>query len=458
MESSSEPKRQGRFMRFINQARFFLSHQICSVEPDGYSPPMRRLLHLARIVMLVLRGFNKNSVQLRASALTFYTLLSLVPILALGFGIAKGFGLDHHLERLIREQLASYPDVANRLVVFSGALLQRTGGGLIAGIGVIMLLWSVIKVFNNMENSFNAIWQISTPRSWSRRFSDYVSMMLIAPILVLVASSANVYAQSLVRRAAANIEFIGALQPYLLVLLQVAPYVLVSLVFALLYLVMPNTKVKLSSALISGLLAGVGFVLVQWVYIYFQVGVSRYNAIYGSFAAIPLFLVWCRISWLIVLLGAELSFAVQNVRLYEYERETKLLSPRRTKELSLLLLHTILLRFRFGEPALSSDELAKEHGLPLRLTRRLIQWMVDAGLLSPVMTPDEKVLVYQPARIEEYFTVGTLIRDYDNHGTTLHAKGEALVAIERIYEEYIAGHEALSKRVDSLSESDSTIK
>lgn len=419
----------------------FLTFGIWSTSIDDLPKRKSRLFNLARVLVLAARGVMRNRIQLRASALTFYSLMSLVPVLGLVFAIAKGFGLEHNLDRLIREKLFAYPSLADKLVEFSMSLLERTGSGLIAGVGVVMLFWSVLKVFINIEKSFNAIWQIRQPRSWLRKISDYTSMMLIAPILILIASSASVFLRTSLSQASSNVEMVGMLKPYAMVLLQVVPSLLVCLVFGLLYLVMPNTKVHVKSAMISGLVAGIIFSVVQWAYLYFQFGMSNYNAIYGSFAAIPLFLVWTQLSWVIVLLGAELSYAMQNTHLYEFEREIVYLSPKRRKELSLLLLSTILQRFRQGDPPLTSEELSSLHALPLRLSRTLLQQMEECGLLVRIVNRNDRDQVFHPSRPEDFYTVGNVLSRLESHGESIQARGEALESIERLSQRGIEGVE-----------------
>lgn len=420
----------------------FIQHDIWIIEEETPTFP-HRLKRLLRIILLASRGFTRNSVQLRATALTYYTMMSMVPIVAMAFAIAKGFGLEERLTLIIHERLDSYPEVSDKLVEFSSALLERTGAGLIAGIGVVMLFWSVIKVFNNIEKSFNVIWRVTASRSWYRKFSDYLSMMLLAPLLVLAASSANVFLKSFLIKAAKDVELLGLLKDYMLVLLRVGPYILLTFAFTFLYLVMPtNTKVKFSAAMMAGLVAGVSFAVTQWFYLAFQFGVSKFNAIYGSFAALPLFLIWLQISWLIILVGAELSYAIQNVKLYEFEKDANNLSPKRTKILSILLLSTVLRRFRMGEPPLSSEQLADEHGIPLRLVNKLLQWMVATGLLSMVYTKDEKDPAFQPGQTVEKYSLGSLIRKHDEFGNTIGARGKLLPIIEELYEDYMRREEA----------------
>jgi len=419
----------------------FIQHDIWIIEEETPTLP-HRLKRLLRIILLASRGFTRNSVQLRATALTYYTMMSMVPIVAMAFAIAKGFGLEERLTLIIHERLDSYPEVSDKLVEFSSALLERTGAGLIAGIGVVMLFWSVIKVFNNIEKSFNVIWRVTASRSWYRKFSDYLSMMLLAPLLVLAASSANVFLKSFLIKAAKDVELLGLLKDYMLVLLRVGPYILLTFAFTFLYLVMPNTKVKFSAAMMAGLVAGGSFSVTPWVYLAFQFGVSKFNAIYGSFAALPLFLIWLQISWLIILVGAELSYAIQNVKLYEFEKDANNLSPKRTKILSILLLSTVLRRFRMGEPPLSSEQLADEHGIPLRLVNKLLQWMVATGLLSMVYTKDEKDPAFQPGQTVEKYSLGSLIRKHDEFGNTIGARGKLLPIIEELYEDYMRREEA----------------
>ena len=397
----------------------FIQHDIWIIEEETPTFP-HRLKRLLRIILLASRGFTRNSVQLRATALTYYTMMSMVPIVAMAFAIAKGFGLEERLTLIIHERLDSYPEVSDKLVEFS----------------------SVIKVFNNIEKSFNVIWRVTASRSWYRKFSDYLSMMLLAPLLVLAASSANVFLKSFLIKAAKDVELLGLLKDYMLVLLRVGPYILLTFAFTFLYLVMPNTKVKFSAAMMAGLVAGVSFAVTQWFYLAFQFGVSKFNAIYGSFAALPLFLIWLQISWLIILVGAELSYAIQNVKLYEFEKDANNLSPKRTKILSILLLSTVLRRFRMGEPPLSSEQLADEHGIPLRLVNKLLQWMVATGLLSMVYTKDEKDPAFQPGQTVEKYSLGSLIRKHDECGNTIGARGKLLPIIEELYEDYMRREEA----------------
>ena len=277
------------------------------------------LIKPLRIILLALRGFDENKCQLRASALTFYTLLSIVPVVAMAFGISKGFGLDKMLEKQLLEKLPGQQEVVTQIITFARTLLDNTKGGMIAGIGVAVLFWTVIKVLGNIEKSFNDIWGIKEARSLGRRFSDYLSVMLLCPVLLIMSSGATVFLATQITLLTEKFAFLGVFAPAIFLIVKLLPFCVIWALFSFIYIFMPNTKVYFKSGLIAGIAAGTIYQVVQWIYINFQVGVSKYNAIYGSFAALPLFLVWLQLSWLIVLLGVEISFARQNVDTYEFE-------------------------------------------------------------------------------------------------------------------------------------------
>ena len=214
-----------------------------------------------------------------------------------------------------------------KVIEFAQSLLQTTKGGLIAGIGLVILFWSVIKVLSHIEASLNEIWEVKQHRSWSRKFSDYTAVMLISPLLILLSSSATVFITSYVHDISSHVALFGLISPLILSFLKLVPYILIWILFTVIYVFMPNTKVNLKSGVIASLVACVIYQIAQIVYISFQIGASKYNAIYGSFAALPLFLMWVQISWWIVLFGAELSFASQNAHIYQYEPDFLKISP-----------------------------------------------------------------------------------------------------------------------------------
>ncbi|NVO11608.1 MAG: YihY/virulence factor BrkB family protein [Bacteroidales bacterium] len=443
-------KKEGLFKRIFKNAMKipqFLLKDLWSVRLEEYPPKMKFLFKYLRIIVLSLRGSYENKVTVRASALTYYTLMSIVPVLAMGFGIAKGFGADKYLEKQIMESVKGQEEVMNKLITFSNSLLERTGGGLIAGIGIVLLFYSVAKVLSSIETSFNDIWKIEKHRTLSRKFSDYLSMMLIAPILLIAAGSIHVYLATQLNTIAKQIEIIGYISPYIMFFLKFIPYLLIWILFSLMYIVMPNTKVSYQSGIIAGIIAGSAFVVTQWFYIDFQVGVSRYNAIYGSFAALPLFLIWIQVSWLIVLFGAEVSFANQNVDMYEFESETERISPYSKRNLSLLILNLIVKRFVNGEEALTALELSQNLKVPVRLMKTLLNNLIQCKILVETISSKTKNTTYQPAQHIDNFTVAYVINALDNLGAKLEPDIPEMQSILRIHTAITANIEGIKENV-----------
>jgi len=375
------------------------------------------LIKQLRIIILAIRGFDEDRCLLRASSLTFYTLLSIVPVAAMFFGIAKGFGFEKRLETQLYERFPGQEEILSQVIGFSNSLLEQTRGGLIAGIGLLVLFWSVLKVLGHIEMALNHIWEIKKPRSWGRKFSDYLSIMLISPILILMSGSATVFITTQVTQIAGKIELLGYLSPLITLLLRFTPYVLIWVLFTILYIIMPNTKVNFKAGLLGGVVAGTLYQIAQGVYISFQIGAAKYNAIYGSFAALPLFLMWVQISWWIVLFGAELSFANQNVDTYEYEPDSLKVSPGFKKLLALQITHMLVKNFENGDRPLSDSQISSRLEMPIRLVHNILFDLVEAGLISETKTKIEKEHAFQPARDINKLTIQFVLAALERSGT-----------------------------------------
>ena len=403
-------------MKYLRRFLQFIKTEIWLLKTSQYHPVLGFLIRQLRIILIAIKGFRDHRIQLRASALTYYSLLSIVPVAAMVFGIAKGFGFEARLENELRKMISEREEMAEVLkyvLEFANSMLDNINGGIIAGVGLIFLFWSIMKLLGNIENSFNVIWQIRKPRVFARKFADYLSMMLIAPILFFLSSTITVYLGNI----AGSESIIGEnLGPLLLVIVKLMPYMLIFLLFTLLYVIMPNTKVQFKYALNAGLIAGIIFQITQFLYIYFQVGVGRYGAIYGSFVALPLFLFWLQISWLIVLLGAEMSFAYQNLEKYEFESEVLGISRKNRRLLTFLLMYTIIKKFQTGEKPNTSAKLSYELGIPVRLVRDIIYDLIEANLLVEAVTDSLKVNAYLPAIDINLINVGLLFERLEMSG------------------------------------------
>ena len=267
------------------------------------------LKKIYRIVFLTIRFFTAKRVMTQASALTYSTLLAIVPILAVVFAIARGFGYNKYIELWFLDTLSSQPQAAEVIVGFVNGYLIHTQSGLFLGIGLIFMLYTVLMLMNNVEETFNQIWQVSNSRPIIRSFTNYLAMFLLFPIFVIITTGLSVFMATI----ANSLKGSEVLGPAVHTLLDYSPYLLLSLLFIGLYVYMPNTKVKVSCAVVPGILAGVAMHLLQMFYIHSQIWVTGYNAIYGSFAALPLFMLWVQISWTICLFGAQLTYTNQNM-------------------------------------------------------------------------------------------------------------------------------------------------
>ena len=267
---------------------------------------MRRIYHK---LYLTIRFFTEKRVMTQASALTYSTLLAIVPMLAVVFAIARGFGYNKYIEMWFRELLASQPQVADAIVSFVNSYLIHTKSGIFLGVGLIFMLYTVLMLVNNVEETFNQIWQVNNSRPILRSFANYLAMFFLFPIIIVISTGLSIFMETV----ADKMDDFVILEPIVHKLFSFFPFMLMSLLFIFLYVYMPNTKVRFSCAIIPGILAGIAMNLLQIAYIHSQVWVTGYNAIYGSFAALPLFMLWVQISWAICLFGAQLTYTNQNL-------------------------------------------------------------------------------------------------------------------------------------------------
>lgn len=376
-------------------------------------PVIPFIIKQVKIILLTMKGFTEANIQLRASALTFYTILSIVPMLAMIFGISKGFGFEAYLKSILTERLSEHQAILNELLKFVDRYLGNISGGFITGIGFLVLLWSVMQMLGNIESSFNNIWHVKKSRMLTRKFTDYISILLIVPVFIVIASSVTV---SQVQSVSNSIPFLSYFGPVLKVVIRILSYTLMWFVFTLVYMIIPNTNVKFVPALIAGIIAGSMFQILQWAYVNFQSYLSGYGAVYGTFAALPLFLMWLELSWLIVLLGVEISYAYQNADSYEHEAEHLAISKYHRRVLTLLIMNRIVRNFVKGDPAINAVHLAAGLDIPIRLVRDILYDLVNAKVISEIMTQDVKEIAYQPAIDPNRITVNFLIDLLDRKG------------------------------------------
>lgn len=392
----------------------FLKEDLWQIDLSAHPPLKATLIKAGRTALMTLSKFARDECPQKASALTFYCLLSIVPVAAMAFGIAKGFGFQEMLEKSLIERFAAQAEVVNHVIGFAKSLLDTTQGGLIAGIGLVVLFWSVIKVLSHIEHSFNAIWGFPKDRTWLRKFTDYLAMMLIAPVLFLLSSSATIFITTQIAQITERIDLLGTFAPMIFAGLKMLPYLLIWLLFTVIYLIMPNGRTRLIPAMVGGIIAGTMFQLVQWGYIHFQVGIARNNAIYGSFAALPLFLIWLQLSWLIVLLGAEIASSMQRIANNETLLTQEPVSPRLRQQLALKIMWLVIDRFREGKTALAGDEIATHLNTPLTITHEIVDQLARGGLLAELEA--DLAPTFAPAQDPERITVNRVLNVLEQDG------------------------------------------
>ena len=391
----------------------FLKVEMWRIDDDKLPPIRRFLFAVVKTAFLAVRFFTTKRVLTQASALTYSTLLAIVPILAVVFAIARGFGYNKFIEVWFRDAFSSQPQVAEVIIGFVNSYLVHTKSGIFLGVGLIFMLYTVMMLVSNIEQTFNEIWQVKKKRSIFRTITDYLAMFFLFPILIVVSSGISLFLAT-VAKSLPDFLLLG---PVVRWLIDATPYVLMSLLFVALYVFMPNTHVKVKNAILPGILAGIAMQLVQFFYIHSQLWVTGYNAIYGSFAALPLFMLWVQISWTICLFGAELTYTSQNLDYYDYDACTDDISHRYQLMLSAVLMSRVCRRFADGRRAATADDLRQETAIPIRIVNDLLYRLIEARLLIEI-SPDEKgdASRYVPAESLDRLSVGVMIDRLEAQG------------------------------------------
>ena len=330
----------------------------------------------ARIFWIGAKRYREGEYAKSAIALTYFTLFAIVPVAALFFGIAKGFEMDVKLRAVLVEKLSSHKDLLEYVCKFADTTLKQARGGVVAGVGVAALIFAVIGLSSNIERAFNGVWELPPRRNILRRFSSYIACMVIIPVLIVMVGSVGV----LLRKLAEFLPGAGFLLSWIL------PLALTSAIFFLIYWLTPNTRVRIIPALVAGVVAGIGFQLLQDIFVLMQRSIFRYNRIYGSFAALPLFLIWLRWSWEIALFGAELGFVMQHVGsgMFDFPAGVSGVSRRSRRFRQVAVARRIYAKFYAGGGASSFDELSGKLEMPEVFLERDLVALTAAGVICRV--------------------------------------------------------------------------
>ena len=405
----------------LKRILYFMNVDIWDIRSKGLSPIKALPIKILRVVILSAQGFMKDDCRKKASVLTYYTLLNIVPVFAVVFGIAKGFGFEKLIEKQILQMAQNgnwQSDVTNQILGFSHSLLENVKGGIIAGVGVVLLFWTIVSIIGKIEEALNDVWDGRRPRTLVRKFSDYLTMMVLAPVLFIISSSATVLVAGQVRFFAQKAGLLAVLGPVISFFLNLLPYVSIWTLLSVLYLILPNTRVPVRAGILGGVAAGTILQIVQWIYIKFQIGVASYGAIYGSFAALPLLLLWIQMSWMIVLLGSEIAHASINYETYGFHPDYSRISVTSRKLLVLRIFRLVVEKFSLGEKPLSISQIAHVLEIPVPLVRQLLYELADIGLVAETPSGIKNEVAFQPGRTIEGMTLKDALDAYEQHGAS----------------------------------------
>ena len=376
-------------------------------------PKMRKWgVRFLKRAILTWECITKNNLMNYASALTYNSMLAAVPVLAIVFAIARGFGFDSIIEELFRSSLEANPEIADTIIQFVDRYLHHTRGGVFIGIGLVFLLYSLLSLTSNIELAFNAIWSVNKSRHVYRQITDYISVFLLIPFAIVIISGFNVFLMTF-RSLLPDYQIVNNTVEHAL---QLSPTFFACIIFILLYKLMPNTQVQYRHTILPGILAGIVFMGVEYLYIHYQIKLSSYNAIYGSFAALPLFMLWLQISWSICLVCAQLCYANQCLDNYAFERLSNDISRRYRDTILLLLMSRICKRFAKGSSPYSENSLARETNLPENVVRIMLGELVDMQLLAETHDQQGTTTYYLPAIDIQRMTTSMVLKRIDRQG------------------------------------------
>jgi len=404
-----------KMILLIERLYNFIRFDIWRITEYELSKTRKFSYRFIKTIILALRGFVVEDLNVKASALTYSILFAIVPLFALIIAIGKGFGVEKLIEDSMQGTFIGQANMIPTVMGFVERYLESTQGGLFIGIGLAILFWSVMNFFMQVERAFNKIWQVKKSRSIIRQFTTYFSAILIIPLLIVLSSGFTIF----INTALSKSFLFDILSPLVRFILKFSPFFIDWVIFTVMYMIIPNTRVRFFNALIAGIIAGSAYQTFQILYIHGQVYLSRYNVVYGGFAAVPLLLLWLQISCLIVLLGAEISYASQNIQNFDYEVDTNNMSIRYKNFLTLFITHIIVKHFEEQKPPLSSEDIAIQYKLPIRIVNQILAKLVAVAVLIEVYSEDSKTKLVQPAIDINQLTVNLLFSKIENHGSEL---------------------------------------
>lgn len=360
-----------------------------------------------RTLNLSVRSFFDRDLQTQACAMTYRTMLAVVPALALLFAIGRGFGF----QKLLQDELYSYfpaqHEVISKSLGFVDSYLSQASEGMFVGVGLVFLLWTLISLLGSVETVFNIIWGVKQGRSFWRKITDYTSMLMILPVLMICSGGLSV----LISNTLNSIFHFSFMTPIISMILECLSWLLTFMFFTAAYMLIPNAKVKFKNAFVAGVFAGIGFRLLQWIFVSGQMYVAKYNAIYGSFSFLPLMLIWMQLAWVVTMAGMVICYSLQNIFQYSFDAEIDAISMSYKEKVSVAVAAVVVRRFVRGLTPVTLREFTIDYGLPVRLVNEILIRLEQSGVVNRVVLDEKKEMFgYQPGMPPEEITVG-LVRE-----------------------------------------------
>lgn len=397
-----------------------------------------------KIISLSIRSFFDRGLQWKSMALTYSTVLAIVPALALLLAIGRGFGFQNIIQGFIYRFFPSQTEAISTGLGFVDSYLKQASSGIFVGVGLIVLLWTLISLLSSIEQAFNMIWDIKRNRGIFQQITDYIAICLIIPILIVCSAGVSIFMSALIANGTDGTIF----SPLANIALEASPVILIWLAFSFSFCLIPNTKVQFKYAAISGAVCAIVFQILQLLFVNGQLYVSKYNAIYGSFSFLPLLLIWLQLSWLILLFGCVLTYSMQNVLSYNFLGDLSTVSNSYLRRIVLVVYTVIIKRFNDGEKPLSANEISIQYDMPVRIVNRICDSLVSAGLTYPVLGKKQEI-AYAPAVNADTVTVGELFRRMDALGESdfIPHFAERFPAISKEMEELAAANYSNADKV-----------
>ncbi|MDE6256633.1 MAG: YihY/virulence factor BrkB family protein [Muribaculaceae bacterium] len=407
-ENTSKAKKEGFIIRWYNKIYAFVIYCISGVWKD---PRKTFKVRFIKTVNLSVNSFLDRGLQIRSMALTYYTVLSLVPALALLVAIGRGFGMSDTMQGELYNMFPSQSKVISTCMKFVDSYLNEATQGVFVGVGIVMLLWTIISLLSYIEDAFNTIWDVKEGRTFYQKLTDYIAICLIIPVLMLCSSGVNIFMSTTIQEKL-NLPFLSA---GVNLILEMAPLVLAWLAFTFSYYLIPTTKVELKYAMIAGAVSAICFEVLQMLFVNGQIYVSKYNAIYGSFSFLPLMLVWLQFSWMILLAGCVLAYSLQNVFTFNFLGDVGQVSNRSWHSMGLITMCVIVKRFIKEEEPLSNQDIAVRYNLPVRIVNRVVAKLLQAKLIYEVKIDNTNIGLSPALEVSE-LTLGRFYREFDSAG------------------------------------------